>query len=286
MTDPHRISTDWIERLAARHGHTRESLERIPKADGPTFSTHSEFFDRWSRYKLDSEPCSGTLRVEDKFAGKLQLRCDGCRFEVSVEQGNWRPNASEVEAAINLPDEDPTDRLLKIADLPSLVAKPFDPSSDNRAAIAACRDWLRDGASVPAPALFGPTGTGKTHLAARTGLQLVRLGRRVLFVHSVSWLGELQASMGSQHMDRLWQRAVSVPVLILDDLGAEQLTEWRLDRIGALVDERSRRELPMLVTSNFGPDGWELAFGSRTASRLSGLVFAIEMQGVDRRVAA
>ena len=80
-----------------------------------------------------------------------------------------------------------------------------------------------------------------------------------------------------------WERAVTVPVLALDDLGAERVTDWRLDQIADLVDERWQAERPIVVASNFPPKLWRDAVEERTASRLAGMTFPVELCGRDRR---
>ena len=81
---------------------------------------------------------------------------------------------------------------------------------------------------------------------------------------------------------------VRVPVLLLDDLGAGDLTgergDWRRDRIAHVLCERYDMARPTIVTTNLSPD--ELyKTDARLASRLlSGVV--VEIGGPDHRLQA
>lgn len=50
------------------------------------------------------------------------------------------------------------------------------------------------------------------------------------------------------------ERYKSVKLLAIDDLGAERLTEWGVDRLFEIVNHRHNHLLPMIVTSNLEPD--------------------------------
>jgi DNA replication protein DnaC len=89
-------------------------------------------------------------------------------------------------------------------------------------------------------------------------------------------------------------QAVTVDVLILDDLGTEKPTEWTFERLYAVVNRRWLEELPTVGTSNLpasrksAPDGYDgptldEVLGPRMFSRLVGGSVPIRMSGPDRR---
>ena len=51
--------------------------------------------------------------------------------------------------------------------------------------------WIEQGANL---LIFGPSGTGKTHLAAAFGTALVDKGKRVLFTRTTDLVQKLQAA--------------------------------------------------------------------------------------------
>ena len=78
-----------------------------------------------------------------------------------------------------------------------------------------------------------------------------------------------------------------VPVLALDDLGAETPTPFSVETLTALLDARYAAGLPTVVTSNLGlgalRDLWGGLGGARAASRIAGMCERIEVSGEDRR---
>ncbi|MEK7281050.1 MAG: ATP-binding protein [Chloroflexota bacterium] len=41
-----------------------------------------------------------------------------------------------------------------------------------------------------------------------------------------------------------------VPLLLLDDLGVEKMTEWRLEKLDTIVNYRYENKLPLVVSTN------------------------------------
>jgi len=70
------------------------------------------------------------------------------------------------------------------------------------------------------------------------------------------------------------RRLTSVELLYIDDLGSERHTDWVVEQLYALVNERYENQRSMLITSNASRDveegrrQLEEQIGSRTVSRL------------------
>ena len=60
----------------------------------------------------------------------------------------------------------------------------------------------------------------------------------------------------------------NVPVLVLDDLGAHNYTDWSLKTIFAILNYRVNFERPTIVTTNLENQDLEKLLGSRIFSRL------------------
>ena len=117
----------------------------------------------------------------------------------------------------------------------------------------------------------GPVGCGKTHLAAACANELLTRQIDVLFLVVPDFLDDLRASYGSQgefSEAALMRRAKSVPVLILDDLGAHNFSQWTQNKLFSLLNHRVNQQLPCIVTSNLGLGQLEEMIGQRTTSRL------------------
>lgn len=135
--------------------------------------------------------------------------------------------------------------------------------------------------------LYGPNGTGKTTLAA--AITRLRLDSRPLMVGSISLLLDLQSTFGQARAEaEVIAKYSTVPLLIVDDLGKEQATEWAASRLYAIMDARYGRLLPTIITSNFAlPDlaarFRDQATGQAIVSRLTETCRQLELDGPDLR---
>ena len=114
---------------------------------------------------------------------------------------------------------------------------------------------VMNGKAKPWLLLYGPPGTGKTHLAAAVGNHLVGQGIAAFFTVVPELLNNLRHSLfdnnDDQHGERdLLRRIAEVPVLILDDLGAERGSEWVREQLYLVVNYRYNHLLPTVITTN------------------------------------
>lgn len=59
------------------------------------------------------------------------------------------------------------------------------------------------------------------------------------------------------------------PVLVIDDLGAEKITEWTTEQMFRLMDYRQPRNLPVIVTTNLHSDELTERYGDRIMRRIA-----------------
>lgn len=141
-----------------------------------------------------------------------------------------------------------------------------------RAAVDFCAR-VEQGACAEGLLMQGKVGSGKTFLACCIANRLLDRGHRVLFLVVPDFLDHIRSSYdahGSGTSERdIMDEARDVPVLILDDLGAHQYTEWSRQKIYSLINYRMNHQLPVIVTTNI-VDTHELYeyLGERTVSRL------------------
>ena len=83
-----------------------------------------------------------------------------------------------------------------------------------------------------------------------------------------SGYGPWEPGQGEQSYSDLFERLATVDLLHLDDLGAEKQTEWVIEQLYAVVNERYERQRALIVTSNVEPDDLEKQLGPRVVSRL------------------
>lgn len=136
--------------------------------------------------------------------------------------------------------------------------------------------------------LLGGVGTGKTTLAVAVAKGIIRKHlRSVRFVTAPDLLQEVRAAFGKGDgaEERLRDAVREAPVLLLDDLGAEKVTDWVREELYCLVDHRYRELLPTIITSNYTVEELEERIGERTVSRLVEMCDGILLDGADRRKA-
>lgn len=73
------------------------------------------------------------------------------------------------------------------------------------------------------------------------------------------------------------------PLLALDDLGAERVTEWVAEQLFVVFNWRYEHMLPTLVTSNYTLDELEARIGGRTVDRLREMCETIAVAGQNLR---
>ncbi len=115
--------------------------------------------------------------------------------------------------------------------------------------------------------LHGGYGCGKTHLAAAIANAHLAAGQPVLFVNAPDLLDHLRATFapGSDiTYDDLFERVRNIPLLVIDDLGAESPTQWAQEKLYQIFNHRYNAALPTVVTSNVELE----RFDPRVRSRL------------------
>src|SRR5918998_700043 len=89
---------------------------------------------------------------------------------------------------------------------------------------------------------------------------------------------------GRSYME-LFRRLCEVDLLHLDDLGAERRTEWVLEQLYSIINERWQDERAVVVTTNLDLDELREQVGWRTVSRLMEICGEpIPIMGPDRRI--
>lgn len=129
-------------------------------------------------------------------------------------------------------------------------------------------------------AVTGPTGTGKTWSVWHAAERAVRAGYegRVI-ITTAAWFRRIIAPVTADPVQ--FGRMAASGLLAIDDLGSVRLSEWDMDHLGELVDERWSAQLPTVVTSNV--TALRDLLGPRISSRLVHNAAVVELDGPDRR---
>jgi DNA replication protein DnaC len=138
--------------------------------------------------------------------------------------------------------------------------------------------------------LEGDVGTGKTTLAMLVSKQAIEAGHSVAIYSLPRLLARIRrtydGAAGELSYLEFFRRLTSVDLLHIDDLGAEKRSDWVLEQLYAIVDERYATSRSMIVTTNMQVDELEEQIGLRTVSRLAEMCTTLTMYGKNRRYAA
>ena len=169
-------------------------------------------------------------------------------------------------------------------------------TAENKDAVDAAHMMVAD--EIKGLFLYGEKGTGKTKLAAIIANERAGAGKPVLFASVPDLMADIRASFASGGTSERVQAVKETPFLVLDDLGAEKMTEWVGEQLFCIVNHRYNEQLPTVVTSNYSPtqiirhmatvdrggnviDDMQ---GQRIMSRIYGMCERVEIRGADWRM--
>ena len=147
--------------------------------------------------------------------------------------------------------------------------------------------------------LHGNFGTGKTYLIASLFNELAKRGEKCAIIYFPEFLRTLKASF-SKNDDEVtysdkYEYIKNIPYLLIDDIGAENVTAWGRDEIlGTLLQHRMNENLATFFTSNLNieelennlavtKDNSDKVKARRIIERIKFLTEDIEIIGQNRR---
>ena len=133
--------------------------------------------------------------------------------------------------------------------------------------------------------ILGDVGTGKTTLAMLVSKAAMAAGRSVAIYSLPRLLNLLRESIDSPGgLLDLLDRLATVDLLHIDDLGAENRTDWVLEQLYSIVNARYEAQRAMVLTTNLTYEELIAQLGARTVSRLVEICGElIPLYGGDRR---
>jgi DNA replication protein DnaC len=116
---------------------------------------------------------------------------------------------------------------------------------------------------------WGDVGTGKTTLAMIISKAAIDAGRSVAIYSLPRLLNLLRESLQADGgLTGLLDRLSLVDLLHIDDLGAENQTDWVLEQLYSIVNSRYEAQRAIVATTNLQPEALSERLGDRTVSRL------------------
>ena len=137
------------------------------------------------------------------------------------------------------------------------------------------------------------TGSGKTSWACKIMSHYFRkiafntgLENEGLYIFLPTFLEDLRDNYDNKdpEFEQVLSMVKSCKLLIIDDIGAERVTEWVRERVVSIINTRVSNNLVTIYTSNLSPEELKEELGDRISSRVLGSSQVIEITGGDRRV--
>lgn len=127
-------------------------------------------------------------------------------------------------------------------------------------ALASGDAWVKNGMNL---LIFGPSGVGKTHIAAAVGEQLILNGFKVLFQRTTELVQKLQAAKNRLDLPGALSKLDKYDCLILDDFGYVKRDNLETSVLFELISERYERR-SLIITCNHSFKEWDQIFADKT----------------------
>ena len=102
--------------------------------------------------------------------------------------------------------------------------------------------------------LIGPPGIGKTHIAVSVLREVVLKGMRGVYYDTRSLLSAIRSTYNPvvrASEAEVLEEVMHAELLVLDDLGAERLTDWVEETMHLVVNTRYNEKRPTVFTTNY-----------------------------------
>ncbi|MGM9526565.1 MAG: ATP-binding protein [Peptococcaceae bacterium] len=161
----------------------------------------------------------------------------------------------------------------------------YEKPDEMEAKVAWCQQFARQaqqGSSEQSLFLTGGVGRGKTHLAAAIANLVLEKGGTVIYRRAVDLfelIRQYRYEENRQKLDEMMEQLRSCDLLVIDDLGAERTTEFVVEQLVVLLEDRNYRNKPWIITSNLNINEITSTYNDRTADRIldKAVLFKLEM---------
>lgn len=136
--------------------------------------------------------------------------------------------------------------------------------------------------------LMGKPGVGKTHLANGLGLEAIKKGHTVQFIHANSLIDQLHRSKADGSYQRILRKLGNMNLLILDEVGFKKFPQNGIDDFFEVIRQRYEAG-SIILTTNRKFEDWEQLLGDKVMAsaiidRLVHHAYIIKITGDSYRV--
>jgi DNA replication protein DnaC len=123
-------------------------------------------------------------------------------------------------------------------------------------AFAESNTWVKQANNI---ILFGPSGVGKTHLAAAIGYRQIEIGTKVKFIQTSFLVQQLQQAKVQLRLKDMLIKLDRIPLIILDDIGYVKKDEYETNVLFELICHRYETG-SLIITANQPFSEWDKIF--------------------------
>lgn len=158
------------------------------------------------------------------------------------------------------------------------------PRAKMREVITYCRCYADDfGVDSPSLLLWGPTGTGKTHVSMSIARKAVEKGFGVVYGPVQMLLHKIEKEHFGRSAGNSEEMMCNCDLLILDDLGAEFASPFYISCLYNLINSRMLEGHPTIISTNLEKKDIMERYGEQITSRIIGTFVPLTFVGRDIR---
>lgn len=134
--------------------------------------------------------------------------------------------------------------------------------------------------------LYGQVGRGKSGLSIAILKERMNQLVPALFIEAHEIMGRIRASYNpdSEYKeDEIIEAVKTVEFLVLDDLGAEKVSDWVKSKMFEIINARYNNLLATIITSNLNLDQIHRQYGDRLTDRIREMAIPFEIKGKNLR---
>jgi len=140
---------------------------------------------------------------------------------------------------------------------------------------------LKDGKGL---LFIGGVGTGKTYSLISTLLALAEERDKYIQFQTFSEVARaIRESIGDNSYNRVYDKYVSSEILVMDDIGTENTTDFMKEFMYNMINDRYNNMLPIMITTNLDSQELSRIYSQRIVSRLFEMCEIIRLEGEDKR---
>ena len=136
----------------------------------------------------------------------------------------------------------------------------FNINSGNEKAVKVANDYTNKcitKVQTKGLIMTGESGLGKTHLAASIANKLIENDKIVLMGRLTTLLDMIKETFrdNTKSENELIELYSNVDMIIIDDLGTEKISQWALEKLYTIIENRNENRLPIIITTRFDKQG-------------------------------